>query len=74
MTGIPLSCAHCGRPIGGSAVWLGSFVYHDECTRGPGSYQAYAPLPRYYGGLTEQRVREIVREELAGAHQEGKPA
>lgn len=60
MSGIPLSCSHCGRPIGGVAYWIGSFVYHEECTRGPMFQQpAYMPQP-----LTEERVRQIVREEL----------
>lgn len=71
MTSIPLTCTHCGAPIGGPMVWLGNFVYHEECTRGPGLKQpTYAqlppdPTPRIYGGLTEERVRQIVREELA---------
>ena len=28
-------CGHCGRPIGGPAVWLGSQMYHPECTQSP---------------------------------------
>jgi hypothetical protein len=58
-------CNHCGRPVA-SGVWIGSGLYHDECTRGPG----YSP--NYYGSmgctpfvpLTEDRVRQIVREEI----------
>lgn len=73
MTGIPISCSHCGRPIGGVSVWLGSFPYHDECTRGPsferryydavaGDNSVFRPQP-----LTEDRVRQIVRDEIVRA-------
>jgi hypothetical protein len=72
-TGIPMLCAHCQRPAA-SGVWLGQFFYHEECTRGPG-WQT-----QYWGGypsgtpavvpplLTEERVRQIVREELERAN------
>lgn len=72
-TGIPMSCAHCGRPIGNAAVWLGQFVYHEECTRGPAWTQQQYLHPSYCGpreftnpapALTERDVRRIVREEL----------
>ena len=69
MSGIPVSCAHCGRPIGGTAVWMGNFQYHEECTRGPtfaqryftpvGDGNTYIPYP-----LSEHDVRRIVREEV----------
>lgn len=66
MTGIPVHCAHCNGPIGGNAVWLGSFPYHEECTRGPtyhaNYYRDMGCMP--YVPLTEDRVRQIVREEL----------
>jgi hypothetical protein len=44
-------------------VWLGDFVYHEECTSGPALTIPYTQ--RCFGRLTEERVRQIVREELA---------
>jgi hypothetical protein len=62
-------CGHCGRPVLGPAVWSGAVPYHAECTMPPQTPR-YAPMPAWPGceplvPMTEQRVREIVREELA---------
>lgn len=52
-------CGHCGRPVvAGLHVSRYGYLYHLECTQ----------PPRASGVLTEQRVREIVREELAKQH------
>ena len=52
-------------------IWIGSVGYHEECTRGPGWQQpVYQPIPNgppmttWVNVPTEQRVREIVGEEL----------
>jgi hypothetical protein len=62
-------CQHCQRPAA-SGVWIGSAFYHEECTRGPsylpGYYNAMGCTP--YVPLTEDRVRQIVREELERAN------
>jgi hypothetical protein len=66
-----MHCAHCGRPAM-TLVWVGGMGYHAECTRGPGWVQdTYQSPPQPWGfpppqwpALTEQRVRQIVREEL----------
>jgi hypothetical protein len=56
-------CGFCGRPCA-NFVWLNGSAYHEECTHGP-HWQ-----PRYYGtaqpapALTEEGVRQIVREEI----------
>lgn len=47
-------CGYCGRPMATSVV-VGHMMYHAECVRGP--HQVEWPL-------TEDRVRQIVREEL----------
>jgi hypothetical protein len=58
-------CTHCGRPAA-ALVWINGMGYHEECLRGPGwtpqGYQS-SPQPMWFG-LTEARVRQIVREEL----------
>ena len=59
-TVIPMTCQHCGRPIGLVASFIGGFAYHEECTRGA-AYQYGPPT------LTEADVRRIVRQELAAA-------
>jgi hypothetical protein len=61
--GVAMACGYCGRPCA-SGVWIGHQVFHPvfhpECTRGPGfTQQHYVPPP-----LTEERVREIVRDEM----------
>ena len=60
-----MHCAHCGRPAF-SLVWIGDRGYHVECLHGPGwvqdTYQS-PPQPMWFG-LTEERVRQIVCEEL----------
>ena len=63
-------CGYCGRPVIGLAVWDAGRAYHAECTHGPGGPLRYAPMPQAPGctplrQLTEEDVREIVREELA---------
>ena len=65
-TATPLKCSHCDRPIGGVQTWIGGFAFHQECAHGPGADmtlrpQVAATWPR---PLTEDRVREIVREEM----------
>lgn len=69
MTGIPMQCQHCKRPIGGLVTYIGPWPYHYECTRGPGANLNYAPMAPVPGCApvsypTEDRVRQIVREEL----------
>lgn len=54
-----MACGYCGRPCA-AGVWIGHQVFHPECTRGPEfTQQHYVPPP-----LTEERVREIVRDEM----------
>ena len=48
-------CDYCGKPLL-SGVWIGSRMYHIECTRSP---NYYTPPP-----LSEEDIRRIVREEL----------
>ena len=58
-------CGYCGRPAF-SLVYIGGVGYHLECTRSPAyQEQVYqsSPQPHWFG-LTEDRVREIVRDEL----------
>ena len=70
MTTGAMHCTYCGRPAE-SVVWVNGYGYHQECLRGPvyeppvygGGWQS--PAQPLWFGLTEQRVREIVREELA---------
>lgn len=64
MTGIPMLCGYCGRPML-QQVWVGNVAYHPECTRGP----SYSPMPSTPGcqpvkPLTEEDVRRIVCDEL----------
>ncbi|HET8694995.1 MAG TPA: hypothetical protein VFM33_10045 [Aquabacterium sp.] len=52
-------CKHCGRPIGGVQMWIGSNPYHPECTQGP--------QPKTVEGLSPyqvEQVRQIVMQEL----------
>lgn len=56
-------CSSCGRPIAGSAVWVGVGIYHPECCHPPGySSPTFQPPP-----LTADQVRQIIREELERA-------
>jgi hypothetical protein len=73
MSGIPISCAHCGRPVA-SGVWIGQFMYHEECAHGPSWQQQQYLHPSWYAPreqqgpvapLTVEDVRRIVREELS---------
>lgn len=63
-----MHCAHCGRPAA-TLVWIGGMGYHLECTRGPGGPATYAPPPplpvrHYTVPMDDERVRQIVRDEL----------
>lgn len=59
MTGIAMTCGHCGRPMA-SAVWINGQGYHPECTHGPGfQMPTFTQSP-----LTEEDIRRIVREEI----------
>ena len=58
-------CGYCGRPCG-VFVMLNNVPYHEECTHGP-SYQRQVDAPRPTVILTENRVREIVRQEMLSA-------
>ena len=64
-----MHCAYCGRPAE-QLVWIGGHGYHPECTRGSGwqpqVYQA-PPVQHYTLPITEERVRQIVRDELQRA-------
>ena len=55
-------CGYCGRPViaAAPAVYNGGRAYHAECTRGPVYQQQFQAPP-----LTEETVRQIVREDLA---------
>lgn len=66
-----MHCTYCGRPAV-SLVWINGFGYHQECLRGPGyQEQVYqSPSQPMWFGLTEDRVRQIVREELEKARGE----
>jgi hypothetical protein len=49
------------------ATWIGSLPFHPECTRGPGyQEQRFEPLPtrHYTAPMDDERVRQIVRDEL----------
>ena len=67
-----MHCAHCGRPAA-ALVWLGGQGYHDECTRGPGwtpptsAPPASLPAQHYTVPMDDERVRQIVRQEIANA-------
>ena len=68
-------CAHCGRPML-TSVFVGGMSYHPECTQPPA--RIYEPAPQYPWpagpAVTEDRLREIVREELERfANGKGKP-
>ena len=68
-----MHCAYCGRPAV-SLVWINGRGYHSECLRGPNySPQAWS-VPTYQPVITEDRIREIVREEISRAAPEPKPA
>lgn len=47
-------CGYCGRPVL-NAVYFGNSIFHPECAQSPG----IAP------SISEHRIRQIVREELA---------
>ena len=70
MTTGAMHCTYCGRPAE-ALVWVNGFGYHQECTRGPGFQPTYwsapeaAPSVPMLFGITEDRLRQIVREELA---------
>ena len=59
----------------GVGVWINDAYYHDECTHCPEWVRAtYAPTPSIPGcvpveTMTEERIREIIREELAKGRQ-----
>lgn len=63
-------CFYCGRPILGAAIYgFASEPYHAECASPPRAPE-YATRPSGAGCrparyVTEQEVREIVREEIA---------
>ena len=57
-----MRCMYCGKPAF-SMVWIGGQGYHEECTRAP-VFQGQAPSMPMLFGITEDRVRQIVREEL----------
>ena len=65
-------CMHCGRPML-TSVMVGGLLYHEECTRGPGwqhpTYTPPPPLPprHYTVPMDDERVRQIVRDELQRA-------
>lgn len=69
-TGIPKVCQHCGTPIYGPALHVGLRAYHPECTRAPGFQtipewpQQACPDPHSAIPMDDERVRQIVREEL----------
>ena len=68
-TEIPMTCQHCGRPIAKLSTHIGHLAYHPECTHGHGHQMHYAPMPPAPGAhpfapVSEERVRQIVREEL----------
>lgn len=72
-TAVPgaMHCAHCGRPAA-TLVWIGGMGYHLECTHGPGGPATYGtppPLPvrHYTVPMDDERVRQIVRDELQRA-------
>jgi hypothetical protein len=58
-TCIPMVCAHCRRPILGSAVMTngGGLFYHPECSQSWS--MGWPPAPIDY-----DRIRQIVREEI----------
>ena len=62
-------CGHCGRPMA-AGVSISGRMYHQECTHGPGwQAQPFQPLPpqHYSVPLSDERVRQIVRDELVRA-------
>ena len=62
-------CAHCGRPAM-TLVQIGGMGYHLECTRGPGFEQTTlrpVSVQHYTEKMTDERVRQIVRDELQRA-------
>jgi len=57
------SCGYCGRPVVGFANFQGGVAYHPECCHGPDYGKNIYPAPV----LTEERIRQIIREELSHA-------
>lgn len=56
-TYIPMTCARCkGDILEPTKFWIGEYPYHSDCAE-----LMWSSFPV----ITEQRVREIVREELA---------
>lgn len=54
-------CGYCGRPVLAHSVFSGGAFFHLECTQSP-NQTTYQPIPP-----TEDRIRQIIREELARA-------
>lgn len=62
-----MCCMHCGRPML-TSVMVGGMLYHEECTRGPGWQREYFQAPVTVSmPLTDERIRQIVRDELVRA-------
>lgn len=66
-------CGYCGRPMF-AGIAIGGVMYHQECTQGPGyvapTYRPTPngpPMPAWPVTMTEDRVRQIVREEIAAS-------
>ena len=74
MTTGAMLCAFCGRPAE-TIVWVNGRGYHQECLHGPKYSRPVfeeawqSPSVPMLLGITEQRLREIVREELAKGKQ-----
>jgi hypothetical protein len=54
-------CGHCGKPVI-FGVGTGGQIYHEECAHGPGWTPGYFQPTQ--PPLSEDRVRELIRDEL----------
>lgn len=68
-TAIPYTCASCGCPIDSGVVWVGEGPMHTLCAFKHTSPPTLIPARDRYvpPSITEDRVREIVREEIIKA-------
>lgn len=68
-TAIPYTCAACGGMINSTVMWVGEKPMHTLCAFKHTNPPTLTPAGDRYvpSSITEDRVREIVREEILKA-------